>query len=71
MRVAELGQGGVWWHGVRKGRRPSPAPWAGTVVEEEEKRNTEEGEETPGGTLGVRVEEVMSHQEVNFGVQFD
>ena len=71
VRVAELGQGGVLCHGGRKGRRPSPAPWAGTVVEEEEKRNTEEGEETPGGTLGVRVEEVMSHQGVNFGVRFD
>ncbi len=71
VRVAELGQGGVLCHGGRKGIRPSPAPWAGTVVEEAENRNTDEGEETTGGTLGVRVEGVMSHQGVNIGVRFD
>ncbi len=60
VRVAELGRGGVLCL-ARKGRTPCPAPWAGTVVEEEENRNTDEEEYTTGGTLGVRVEGVMSH----------
>ena len=63
VRVAELGRGGVLGL-TRKGdigRTPRPAPWAGTVVEEEENRTTDEGEYTTGGTLGVRVEGFMSH----------